>query len=32
VVSCQYANRSITAEEYAALRDDPAWDLKHLLE
>ena len=32
VISCQYANRSITAEEYAALRDDPAWDLKHLLE
>lgn len=32
LVSCQYANRSITAEEYAALADDPSWDLKHLLE
>ena len=32
VVSCQYSNRSITAEEYAALKDDPAWQLKHLLD
>jgi hypothetical protein len=32
LVSCQYANRSITAEEYAALADDPTWELKHLLE
>lgn len=32
VVSCQYANRSITAEEYRALADDPDWQLKHLLE
>jgi len=32
LVSCQYANRSITAEEYGALREDPAWELKHLLE
>jgi hypothetical protein len=32
VVSCQYANRSITAEEYGALAEDPAWELKHLLE
>lgn len=32
LVSCQYVNRSITAEEYAALADDPTWDLKHLLE
>jgi hypothetical protein len=32
VVSCQYANRSITAEEYGALADDPDWELKHLLE
>ena len=32
VVSCQYANRSISAEEYGALVDDPAWELKHLLE
>lgn len=32
LVSCQYANRSITAEEYGALADDPEWELKHLLE
>lgn len=32
VVSCQYANRSITAEEYGALSSDPAWVMKHLLE
>lgn len=32
ILSCQYANRSITADEYAALADDPEWELKHLLE
>lgn len=32
VLSCQYANRSITAEEYGALAADPDWVLKHLLE
>ena len=32
VLSCQYVNRSITAEEYAALASDPDWQLKHLLE
>ena len=32
VLSCQYANRSITAEEYGALASDPEWQLKHLLE
>jgi hypothetical protein len=32
IVSCQYANRSISAEEYGALADDPDWELKHLLE
>jgi hypothetical protein len=32
IVSCQYANRSITPEEYGALADDPEWELKHLLE
>jgi hypothetical protein len=32
LVSCQYANRSINPEEYAALADDPEWELKHLLE
>ena len=32
VLSCQYANRSISAEEYALLVDDPDWQLKHLLD
>jgi hypothetical protein len=32
IVSCQYANRSITVEEYEALKQDPEWQLKHLLE
>jgi hypothetical protein len=32
VLSCQYANRSITSDEYNALADDPEWQLKHLLE
>lgn len=32
VVSCQYANRSITPDEYRALADDPEWQMKHLLE
>jgi len=32
VLSCQYVNRSITAEEYGALATDPDWQLKHLLE
>ena len=32
VLSCQYARRSITAEEYGALSEDPEWELKHLLE
>jgi len=32
VLSCQYANRSITPEEYGALASDPDWQLKHLLE
>jgi hypothetical protein len=31
VVSCQYANRSITAEEYGALSEDPSWELKPLI-
>src|SRR5262245_52258441 len=30
VVSCQFANRSITAEEYGALTQDPDWELKPL--
>jgi hypothetical protein len=32
VLSCQYAARSISADDYAALSDDPEWELKHLLE
>jgi hypothetical protein len=31
VVSCQYANRSITPEEYDALSEDPSWELKPLI-
>jgi hypothetical protein len=32
VLSCQYADRSISADDYAALSNDPEWELKHLLE
>ena len=32
VLSCQYAARSISPEDYAALADDPEWELKHLLD
>jgi len=31
VVSCQYANRSITSDEYAALIQDPDWEMKPLI-
>jgi hypothetical protein len=31
VLSCQYANRSITADEYGALVEDPEWVLKPLI-
>jgi hypothetical protein len=31
VVSCQYANRSITQEEYSALVQDPDWEMKPLI-
>jgi hypothetical protein len=31
IVSCQYGNRTITPEEYAALTEDPAWELKPLI-
>jgi hypothetical protein len=31
VVSCQYANRSITQEEYSALIQDPDWEMKPLI-
>jgi len=32
VLSCQYADRSISADDYAALANDPEWELKHLLD
>lgn len=32
VLSCRYADRSITPDDYAALSSDPDWELKHLLE
>lgn len=32
VLSCRYAERSISADDYAALSNDPEWELKHLLE
>lgn len=32
ILSCQYAERSITADDYAALAEDPEWVLKHLLD
>ena len=31
VVACQYANRSISAEEYNALVSDPDWQLTPLI-
>ena len=31
VVSCQFANRSIQADEYAALVSDPDWQMKPLI-
>jgi hypothetical protein len=31
VLSCQYANRSITPDEYHALAEDPDWELKPLI-
>jgi hypothetical protein len=31
VVACQYVNRSITPQEYAALADDPEWKLTPLI-
>ena len=32
VLSCQYADRTMTPDAYAALSDDVEWELKHLLE
>jgi hypothetical protein len=31
VVACQYANRSIPQDEYAALMNDPAWRMTPLI-
>ena len=31
VVSCQFGNRSILAEEYGALVNDPDWQMKPLI-
>jgi hypothetical protein len=31
VVACQYGNRSITADEYGAIVDDPQWEMKPLI-
>ena len=31
VVACQYANRSISAEDYDALINDPDWEMKPLI-
>jgi hypothetical protein len=32
VLSCQYASKTISPDDYAALSNDPEWQLKHLLE
>jgi|SRR3954470_6905321 len=32
ILSCQYAEKSISPDDYAALASDPDWTLKHLLE
>jgi hypothetical protein len=31
VLACQYGNRSITADEYGALVNDPDWEMKPLI-
>jgi hypothetical protein len=31
VLSCQYANRSISTEEYQAVVSDPEWEMKPLI-
>jgi len=31
VLSCQYAERSISPQDYAVFATDPEWQLKHLL-
>jgi hypothetical protein len=32
VLSCRYVDKSISPVDYAALSNDPDWELKHLLE
>ena len=32
ILSCQYAERVITLDDYSALSEDPDWQLKHLLD
>jgi hypothetical protein len=32
ILSCQYAEKSISPDDYAALANDPEWPLKHLLD
>jgi hypothetical protein len=32
VLSCEYAERSISPHDYAAFSTDPEWQLRHLLE
>jgi hypothetical protein len=32
VLSCQYADKSISPEDYGTLANDPEWQLKHLLD
>lgn len=32
ILSCQYANRSITLDEYNAVASDPEWQMKPLIE
>lgn len=32
ILSCQYASKSISPDDYAALTNDSDWQLKHLLE
>lgn len=31
VLSCQYANRSISSDEYHAIVSDPTWEMKPLI-
>ena len=31
VVACQYSNRSLSADDYGALEDDPDWQMRPLI-